>query len=140
MISAAVDDAQGIACFLQIQGNLLNLRAVRIRKVNGHHAAQGACHLIHQPAGLAEKNVFRILADLGDGNRGFLSPGKKGVDDIAQQHLKGGGAGQPGAFQHAGGCIGVKAFHRIPQLHEPGCHAPDQGGGGVGFIRHGHLL
>ena len=140
MISAAVDDAQGIACFFQIQGHLPDAGVVRIRKVNGCHIAKGACHLIHQTAWLAEKDIFRILPDLGDGNRCFRSVSKKGVDDISQQDFKRRRAGQTGALQHAGGGVGVKPRHRIAKLDEAGCNPSDQGGGGVGFLRHGNPL
>ena len=68
-----------------------DIRALLVGKINGDQAAHRGGRLIHQAAGLAEKDIFRVLADLRNFRLGHPAAKKQMVDDGSDQHLKGGG-------------------------------------------------
>ena len=107
-----------------------------VRKVDGHQPAHGRGRLIHQAAGLAEEDIFRVLSDLGDLRLGYPSVKEQVVDDGADEHLEGGRGAQARAGQNGGLAVGVKAPHLAAQLGKSCSHAPDQGRGGVDFRFH----
>ena len=140
MAGAGVHDAQGVAGLGEVVVHLPHHGSGGVGKVDGHRAAHGGAHLVHQTAGLAEVDVLGILADLGDLNGGEGVLTEEVIENVAHQHLVGGGGGQAGAGQHAGGSPGVKAAHLVAHLLDLGRHAPDQGGGGVALLGAGEQL
>ena len=70
----------------------------------------------------------------GDVRGGQAVPGEQGIAYAAQQHLKGGAAGEAGAGQHVGLHPCVKSPPGQTPPPEGGGHAPDQGGGGVPLL------
>ena len=140
MAGAGVHNAQGVARLGEVVVYLPHHRGGGVGEVNGHRAAHGGAHLVHQAAGLAEVDVLSVLADLGDLNGGKGTLTEEMVDDVAHQHLVGGGGGQAGTGQHAGSGPGVKAAHLMAQLLNLGRHAPHQSGGGVALLRAGEQL
>ena len=97
-------------------------------------AAHGACHLVHQAAGLAKVDV------LGEaGYAGVLL----GVDDPAvvqrvegahQHDLEGRRGRQAAALEHGAGHTGVHAADLIAQIYQPRCDAANQCQGGLLFV------
>ena len=104
---------------------------ILILEIDLYKSAHGAGCLVHQAARLAKIHVFRILADLGDGERALFASAEQLVYDGPHQHLEGGGRGQAGAGQHIGGRVCVKAADRIAQLLVTRADAADQGAGRV---------
>ena len=86
---AGVDYAQRIAQALEVHGHAAHHRLRRVREVYGHRATDGGRGLVHEPAGLAEIDVLRPLAELGDGDGVELARAEQTVLDDAQQHLAG---------------------------------------------------
>ena len=125
MICAGIDDAEGVAAGGKVKVQRLHHGMGSIGKVDGHDAAHGGGHLVHQAAGLAEIVIFGILADLGDLNGGETAAVQT-VDDRPQQDLKGGRGGEPAARQDPGSHIGVKAADRMAKLRDPGGHAANE--------------
>ena len=68
-----------------------NIRVRLVGKIDGDQPANSGGGLIHQAAGLSEKHIFRILANLGDFRLGHLPIKEQVVDNGADEHLKGGG-------------------------------------------------
>ena len=134
MIRAGIDDAEGVAAVGKVKIQPLHLGLGRVGKVNADDIAHAAGHLIHQAAGLAEVNVFRVLSDLGNFNGGEPAIQKQMVKDGSKQHLKGGGAGKPAAGQHRGGAVGVKATKLRSTLGKRRRDASDQGRSGILFF------
>ncbi len=137
MAGPGVDDAQGVAAGGEIKVDGADGRLVLVKEVDGHQAAHSGGRLIHQAAGLAEKHIFRVLADLGDLRLGNPAVKEQVVDDGADEHLVGGGGAEAGARQHRGLAVGIEALDLTAQLHEPGRHAPDQSGSGIDLVFHG---
>ena len=106
---AGVQDAQGIAVGVEVQADLLHHRTNGIGEVDGHHAAHGGGGLIHQAAGLAEKHVLGVLADLGDLHRGAFAIPEQVVQHGADQHLKGGGGAEAAAAGDGGGHVHIQS-------------------------------
>ena len=126
VVGAGVDDAQRMAAGRKVKGHRRDHRRSRVGKVNGNDAADGAGGLIHQAAGLAEVDVFRILPDLRKLHRAELPVQKQAVADRRHQHLKGSRRGKPAARQHVGLHIGVEAAGRSAQCGHPRSHAAHQ--------------
>ena len=103
-------------------------------EVNGDRTAHRRAHLVHQAAGLAEVDVFRVLADLGDFDRVERTAAAEVVEDVADQHLVSSGGGQAGTGQHVRGHIGIKAAQRMPQFGDLGGDAAHQRRRGVFLI------
>ena len=97
MIRTGIDGAEGIAAVGEIVVYLFHNGVFRVGKINVHQSAHAGSHLIHQAGGLAVVDVFGVLADLGNFNGGNRAARKQAVQDTADQHLKGRGAGQAGA-------------------------------------------
>ena len=98
----------------------------RIRKIDADDVADGGGRLIHQAAGLAEVDVFGILADLRD-LRGRQAAAAEMVQDHADEDLERRRGRQAAARQHRGGHIGVKGHGRMAQRGEPRSNAADEG-------------
>ena len=128
---AGVHDAQGMARPGKVVLHLLHHRGGRVGKVDGHRTAHRGAHLVHQPTGLAEVDILRVLAHLGPLHRIQGPAAEEAVYDGSHQDLIGGGGGQAGAGQHCGSHIGVKARRTAAQLRQPGRHSPHQRGGAV---------
>ena len=111
-----------------------------IGKVDGHRTSYRRAHLVHQAAGLAKVDVLRILADLGDVHRRESPAAAEAVEDVSDQHLVGGGGGQPGAGEHIGGDVCVKSCGRIALFLDFGRHSPHKGCGGVALLHVGEQL
>ena len=131
----AVDDAQGVAQGVQIRLDLPQGGGGGVLEVDGDNAAGGAGELVHQPAGLAEVGVLRVLADLGQLGGGQRPAAEEVVEDGGYQDLEGGGGAQAAAPEDPGGGVGVKAPHLVAQLADSGCHPPDQGHGVPRLLR-----
>ena len=147
MVAARVDNAEVVARGGDVKIQLFGHGGCRIRKINGDDTAHGARHLIHQPAGLAEKLVFRILRQLCDLHIGDFAAVVQMIFDIADHILKRGGGGKPGAFQHAGGGIGVKPADGVALFAKARAHPGDNRigvgkpvGAGGGVIREIHHI
>ena len=95
MAGAGVHDTQGVAGLREVIPRFLHNRGGRVGKVNGHRSAHRGAHLVHQAAGLAKIDVLRILTDLGDLNGVQMIPAAEMVENIANEHLIGGGGAQP---------------------------------------------
>ncbi len=138
--SAGIQDAQAIARRGQVQGDLLHHRMGGVGKVNGHHAAHRGGGLIHQPAGLAEEDVLRVLADLSDLHRGVLSAGEEvKVNGHHAAHRGGGLIHQPAGLAEEDV---LRVLADLSDLHrgvlsageeviEHGAHQHLKGGGGA---------
>ena len=103
-----------------------------VLEVDADDAAHRAGRLVHQAAGLAEKDVLGILADLRDADLAefvhviivvFAAEDRRDAD------LEGRRAGQAGTAQHVAGGAGVKAAHLAAVIEDTHRHAADQGGG-----------
>ena len=114
----------------EIVVHLLHHGGGGIGKVDGHRAAHSRAHLIHEAAGLAEVDVFGILADLRHLD-GVETCAAVVVQDIRHQHLIGGGGGKPRTRQYIGGHTGIKALQCNTHLRHLGSYATHQGGGGA---------
>ena len=88
--ATAVDDAQRVAGIREFIVELFDLRIILVLKIDGDDPADGAGHLVHQTAGLAEVDVFRILADLRDLDRRKPVFAVHMIDDIADKRFEGG--------------------------------------------------
>ena len=77
------------------------MRSFLLGKINGNDAANGARHLVHKAAGLAEKLVFRVLCNLGNLHVADRAVVVKVVLNVADHILKGGGRGKSRALQNA---------------------------------------
>ena len=140
MVSAGVDDAQGMLTGMHVIADALHLRFCFILEINCHNAAHGGCHLIHQTAGLAEVNIFRILSDFGDINGIQFAAAEETVNHDTNDGFICRRRGQTGAAEYVAGHIGIKAFDFKAALM--GCcrNTTDQGGGTVGFLRMGRQV
>ena len=116
MVSPGIDDAQGMACGREIEVNRPNIRVLFIGKVDGDETAHSGGCLIHQSAGLAEKDIFRVLANLGNLRLGNPSVKEQMVDDGSNQHLKSGRGAEAGTGQYGGFTVGVKSANFAAQL------------------------
>ena len=134
VVGAAVDNAQGVAGGPKIIVHPFHNGIGIILEINGNHAAHRRSHLIQQAAGLAEINVLRVLADLGQANSITLVLIEKAVDDIGHQYLKGSTGAQATALKNVGGGIGVKALNLTAVLGKPGGNTPDDGSGGIALL------
>ena len=108
MVRTGVQNAKAVARRSQVQGDLFHCGMRRIRKVNGHHTADGRGGLVHQPAGLAKEDIFRILPDLGQFYWGASAAEEELVEHGSDQHLKGGRGGESAAARDRGGDTGVQ--------------------------------
>ena len=133
----AVNDAQGMAAGGKIEVHRFNDGMLPVKEIDGYQIAYGRGGLIHEAAGLAEEDILRVLADLGDFRLGNLSVKEQPIDNGADQYFKGGGGAQAGTGQHSGFAVGIKAGNGASQRSESGAHTPNQCGGGVDFIRLG---
>ena len=131
VVGAGVHDAQRVAQRAEIQRQVVHHGIGRVLEVDEHHAAHGGGSLIHEAGGLAEVDVFGVLADLGDGHGGELLTKEQLIEDGADEHLKGGGGAQAAAGEDGGAHLGVEALELGAALGEGGGHAADEGGGGV---------
>ena len=105
-----------------------------VLEVDCHHAAHRGGHLVQQAAGLAEKDVLRILPGLGNAGGGALAIKEQLVEDVAQQHLESGAGAEAAALEDGGGGVGVEALQLTALALEPGGYAADEGGGGVALL------
>ena len=128
---AGVYNAKGVAGLAEVVVHPLHDGVGGVVEVDGYRAPHRRAHLVHQAAGFAEVDVFRVLADLGDGDGVKFTIAAETVEHAAHQGLVGGGGGKPGAGQHSGGGIGVEAGQGIAQLLDFRRNPPHQGGGGV---------
>ena len=131
MAGPRVHDAQCVAQGVQVHRHRPHHRGGRVGEVDGHRAAHGGGGLVHEAALLAEIEVLRLLAHLGDLHRRQLIPAEQVIFNDTQQHLAGRRGGQAGAGQHVGEGVGVKARHRVAPPGGLGRHPPHQGGGGL---------
>ena len=124
---AGVQDAHGVLVRRQIQVDLLHRRIGGVGKINSHYAAYRGGGLVHQPAGLAEKDVLRVLPDLGNFHSGGPALPEEVVQHGAYQHLKGGGGTEAAAAGDVGNEISVQpgVFQGTAQSGHPGSHAAD---------------
>ena len=125
VIRSGIHDAQGVTAAGKIEIHPGNRRAKGIGKVDGGNAAYGAGHLIHQPAGFAEKHIFGVLADLGNLNRRQAATAEKVIENDADENLVGGGRGQARALQHVRNRIGIETAGGKSQLAYAGGDAAD---------------
>ena len=132
MVRAAVHHAQNVSGQGGVQPP--HQRGGGVPEVHEHQPAGAAGQLVHQAAGLAEIHILRPLAHPGDVRGSQAVPGKQSIAYAAQQHLKGGAAGQPRPRQHVGLHPRVKSPPGQAPPTEGGGHAPDQGGGGVPLL------
>ena len=130
-----IDDAKGVAAGRKIKGCGADRRCGGIQEINAYQTTYGRGGLIHQSAGLAKIDIFRILANLGHLGCRDLAAAEQMVQDGAHQHLKSGRGAKSGSGQHRGGAVGVKAAELVAQLGEPGGDATHQSGGGVDLLR-----
>ena len=131
MIRTGIDGAEGIAAVGEIVVHLFHNGVFRVGKINVHQSAHAGSHLIHQAGGLAVVDVFGVLADLGNFNGGNRAARKQAVQDTADQHLKGRGAGQAGAGQDGRPDLGFKAAQLVPPPGKRRRYAADQRRRGV---------
>ena len=131
MIRSGVDDAEGISPRDKVAVHRSGNGPVLVLEINSHNTAQGAAHLIQQPGGLAEIDVFGVLANLGDLLHGEGAPAEQAAYDRPHQHLKTGGGGETGAPGDVGDDIGVKTGDGIAQLRDLCQNPPNDGAGGV---------
>ena len=110
MVRAAVDDAEGVARRGEVKINLLHHRMIVVLKINGHHAAHGGPHLVQQPAGLAEIDIFRVLPDLGQLHRGAFAIMEQAVENVPQQHLQSSAGAEAAALEYVGNRIGIDSI------------------------------
>ncbi len=138
--AAGVHDAEGVAGGGQVKIHLPDPGLRRIGKIDGHRAAGCAGHLVHQAAGLAEIDVFRLLADLGD-LRGRPRPlAVQTVKNGAEEHFHRRRRGKSRAGQHRRGGVGGKTAHPGAPGGKLGGDAPHQGFGGAGFFAAGRQV
>ena len=131
MAGPRVHNAQCVAQGVQVHRHRPHHGGGGVGEVDGHRPSHGGGGLVHEAALLAEIEVLRLLAHLGDLHRRQLIPAEQVVFDDAQQHLAGRRGGQAGAGQHVGDGVGVKARHRVAPPGGLGRHPPHQGGGGL---------
>ena len=129
-----VDDAQGVAKAAEIHLHPPQIRVVGILEVNDDHAAGGTGHLVHEAAGLAEVDIFRVLPYLGKLCGGEGPAAEKLVHDGGGKNLKGGGGAQTAAPEDPGGGVGVESPHGIAQLSKPGGHPTKKGDRVAGLL------
>ena len=135
MVRAAVDDAEGVARRGEVKINLLHHRMIVVLKINGHHAAHGGPHLVQQPAGLAEIDIFRVLPDLGQLHRGAFAIMEQAVENVPQQHLQSGAGAEAAALEYVGNRIGIEALQPAALPGKPGGDSPQNGNGAVILLR-----
>ena len=134
VVSAAVNDAKRISCFSKVEVDLLDLWLCGILKVNVNQAANTGCHLIHQTAGLAEVNIFGILANLCDLYSRQLFVIEQFVQNGTEQHLKGSRGTEAAAGKNRGTDSCIKTFQFCPLLGKAGSDAANQSRCGVLFF------
>ena len=94
-----VYNTQGMAGLAEIVVHPLHNGISGVVEVDKHRAPHRGAHLVHQAAGLAEVDIFGVLADLGDGDGVQLIFTAEVVKDVAHQGLVGGGGGEAGTRQ-----------------------------------------
>ena len=129
VVRAAVYNTQGISGQGGVQAT--HLRRGGVPEVHEYQAAGAGGQLVHKTAGLTEIDVLGPLGHLGNFHGRQGTAGKQCAANTAQQHLKGGAAGEAGAGQHIGLHPGVEALPEDAPPGKGGGHAPDQGGTGV---------
>ena len=137
MVSAAVDDAQGVTRSGKVMVDPLHHRAVRVMKIDEHHAAHTGCRLIHQAAGFSEIHIFRILTHLGNLHSRELLIKEQLIANRSNQHFKSRRGTETAAREYAGTHTGIKALQLRPLLGKCRRHAPNQGCSGI-FLRFMH--
>ena len=141
MVSAAVDDAQGMTGLGKVKVDTLNNGSGGIGKVDEDHVAHAGSSLVHQAAGFAKVDVLCVLADLGDLHGGTLIIVEQAVQDGADEHLKSGGGAQAAAGQNGGADLGIEALQSSALLGKDGSNTADDGGSGVLlFLVDGQIL
>ena len=116
MVGPGIDDAQGMARGRKVKVNRPNIRVLFIRKVDGDETAHSGGCLIHQSAGLAEKDIFRVLANLGNLRLGNPPIKKQMIDDGSDEHFESGRGAEAGTGQNSGFTVGVKTADLTAQL------------------------
>ena len=137
MAGPGIDDAQGMATGGKVEVHRGDHRVVLVKEIDAHQIAHSGGGLVHQTAGLAEEHILRILANPRNLRLAHPAIEEQVVDDGADEHLVGCGGAEAGAREHRGGAVGIKALNLAAQLGKPGSHPPNQGGGGVHFLRLG---
>ncbi len=137
VVGAGVHDAQRVAGTGKVIGDGPDHRIGGVAEVDRHCAAHGRTHLVHQSAELSEVNILRILADFGQFDGVQLSVAEEVVEDVADQNLIGRRGAEAGTGEDVGYGACVEAADGAASLDDSRRHAPDQGGGGIGFLRPG---
>ena len=88
MIRAGIKRAERIAAVRKIKRRLPDGGVRGTCKVDEDQPADTRCHLIHEAAGLAEIDIFGVLADLCDLDGGAFSVKKQFITDRADQDLE----------------------------------------------------
>ena len=134
MVSAGIDDAQGMTAGGKIKGNGFDHGMILIEEVDGHQVSDCGSGLIHQTTGFSEEHILRILADLSNLCLGNLGIKEQMVDDGADQHLISSRRAEAAAGQDCGFAVSVKALHFTAKLCKTGSNATDQCGCGVDLV------
>ena len=134
MIRAAINNAQGISCFLEIKVNPFHSGVIRIFKVDEHQVANRGSHLIHQPTRLTKVYIFRILSDLCNLNGRHLMIEEQFVQNGSHQNFKGCRRAQTAAGQNVGMNFRIKALKLCTLMGKGRCNTPNQGCRAILFI------
>ena len=88
VVRAGVERAERVAAVREVKRRLPDDGVRRIGKVDEDQPADTRSHLVHEAAGLAEIDVFGVLADLRDLDGGAFSVKKQFITDRADQDLE----------------------------------------------------
>ena len=112
MVSAGVDDAEVVACRGDVKVDLVDHGSGGICKVDANDAANRACNLVHESAGLAEELVLGVLRELCNFNVVNLAVVVKMAKDVSDHILERRRGGDARSLEDVGGGVGVKAANR----------------------------
>ena len=135
VVRAGVERAERVAAVREVKCRLPDDGVRRIGKVDEDQPADARGHLIHEAAGLAEIDVFGVLADLRDLDGGAGSVKKQLVADRADQNLERGGGGQARARQDGRADNGVEALQTAAAPGKRRGDAAHERGRGIFLLR-----
>ncbi len=116
MTAAGIHNTQGVSCRSKVIVYLLNFWFSGICKINMYNAAYSTCQLIHQPAGLAEEGIFRILGNFCDFRIFYCPIIIQIIEDVSYHYGKRRRGRKPGSLRNAGCGICVKTAGSIASV------------------------
>ncbi|MBP2672628.1 MAG: hypothetical protein H6Q85_2694 [candidate division NC10 bacterium] len=138
VIPSRADDQQSVPVALRIERNRCNGRMRGFLEIDPERPSGGRTQLVHQPAGLSEVLVLRLLpCQCHLRRRDAPVIIIEGVEDAAHHHFECGGRAEPRSNTHIARRDGLESANAVPPRSESGSDPPDQRGTRQTFISPG---